>query len=238
MKVGILSDIHGNFPALQAVVDAGKTKNVEKWVFLGDLVGYYYWPKACFEALQDLKAVCIKGNHERMMLEARRDCAALKRFTQKYGQGFKVALEELSQEQIDFIEQWQDFLELSIDDRSVFLCHGSPQDRDVYVYPDAGQSVREAMCVAARGVTLYGHTHYQVCWRLKEGFVINPGSVGQPRDRRPGAHWALWDTETMEVELNCEEYDIDRVIEACLTYDAELTYLSEVLTRTEKELRR
>jgi len=62
--------------------------------------------------------------------------------------------------------------------------------------------------------------------------VINPGSVGQPRDRRPGACWALWNTETMKIELRREQYDRTALVEACRRIDPQLPFLVDVLERS------
>ena len=79
---------------------------------------------------------------------------------------------------------------------------------------------------------VYGHTHYPVKWVRNNKIIINPGSLGQPRDRKQGACWALWDTTRNSVELFREEYDFLPVIEMCKKYDPELNYLVDVLVRT------
>ena len=116
--------------------------------------------------------------------------------------------------------------------RNVLMCHGSPWDGDAYVYPDAPVDVRRRMVDDGCDIVFFGHSHYPVCWDKVGSRVVNPGSVGQPRNRRPGAHWALWDTEADEIELRCEAYDPEPVIAACRHHDPDIPYLRDVLTRT------
>jgi len=76
-----------------------------------------------------------------------------------------------------------------------------------------------------------GHTHYPMLKRIGSTAVINPGSVGQPRDRKPGACWALFDTKDHTIELRRENYDSSSLVRECQLRHPELPYLSEVLQR-------
>ena len=232
MRVAVLSDIHANLPALRAVLEAGESEGVERWLCLGDNVGYYYWPAECLALLDERQTVCIQGNHERLLIRARRDTGELGPITRKYGHGIKVALKELDDGTISWIEALPQKQTIEIAGRNVLMCHGAPWDGDVYVYPDAPAGVRRRMVADGCDLVFFGHSHYPVCWNEAGLRVVNPGSVGQPRNRRPGANWALWNTEANEIELRCEAYDLEPVIAACRHHDPDIPYLCDVLTRT------
>ena len=123
---------------------------------------------------------------------------------------------------------------INVDDKQVILCHGSPWNRDVYIYPDADNETIKNMITynSDFDVLIYGHTHYPVLWEQGNKKIINPGSIGQPRDRKPGASWALWDTVTNNVEFLRERYDVNPVIEMCKKFDPDVRYLVDVLVRT------
>ena len=78
---------------------------------------------------------------------------------------------------------------------------------------------------------VYGHTHYPSIWNKGKKSIINPGSVGQPRDRKPGASWVLWDTTNNEFQFCRENYNIDSLIKQCNKIYPSLKYLSQVLIR-------
>jgi len=81
-------------------------------------------------------------------------------------------------------------------------------------------------------LVVYGHTHYPVVWQDGETTVVNPGSVGQPRDGTPGACWAMWDTVDLSVTLKRENYDSSKVQTEARRRDPALPYLADILTRT------
>jgi len=78
---------------------------------------------------------------------------------------------------------------------------------------------------------VFGHTHYPVLWNVEGRMAVNPGSVGQPRDRIPGACWALWDTDTDEIHLRREMYDAGGLVAECRARDPHLNFIADVLTR-------
>ncbi|MCZ7635918.1 MAG: metallophosphoesterase family protein [Verrucomicrobia bacterium] len=77
-----------------------------------------------------------------------------------------------------------------------------------------------------------GHTHYPMVKVVNGITVVNPGSVGQPRNSIPGAHWAVWDTARMAIDLRCEKYDYQQVVAESRVRHPELPYLANVLSRT------
>ena len=231
MKIGVLADIHANLPALRATLSAARTAGVERLLIAGDLVGYYYWPAECFDLLAGWPHDMVVGNHEEMLRAVVDDVSALPPIRLRYGSGINVARETLGARIAPLLAR-PSTTRLTIDGREVLLCHGSPSDTDQYVYPDAPESVRREMAVTGAEFVFFGHTHYPVQWQIGYTVVANPGSVGQPRDRRPGAQWLLWDTTAATMVHRREPYDIDRVVRECAARDPGNPYLAAVLTRS------
>ncbi len=143
------------------------------------------------------------GNHDRAVASG-----TAFRFNNMAAAGVEHAREELDDEQL----AWLDALP---DERIDFggrmkLVHGHPDDPDRYTYPDEFS----ARMLDEEDVLVMGHTHVQHCERFGEGIVLNPGSVGQPRDGDPRAAYAVVDLDGMDIDLHRVEYDIDAVIEA------------------------
>lgn len=232
MKLALLGDIHGNHLALQAALAAAASSGAEKLLVTGDLVGYYHYPLNVLELLRPWDSYVVRGNHEDMLGVARSDPAFLTQVDARYGSGLRIAIEQLDTQQIDELCGLPHPLELVIDGCRILLCHGTPWDNDLYVYPDAKPELLERCAVQEFDLVVLGHTHYPMCHQIGGTLLVNPGSVGQPRNRKPGAHWALFDTESREVTLRCEAYDAGSVIAESRRRHPDIPYLAEVLERT------
>ncbi|WP_018506509.1 metallophosphoesterase family protein [Thiobacillus thioparus] len=231
MKLVLLGDIHGNDFALRAVLTAATSNGADKLLITGDLIGYYYAPKKALELLKPWDRHVVRGNHEDMLIAARSDSAFLDRVDARYGTGLRTAIEQLSEEQLDELCSLPHPLDLMIDGCRILLCHGSPWNNDQYVYPDAQPELLSRSAVQDFDLVVLGHTHYPMQRKIGNTLLVNPGSVGQPRNRQPGAHWALFDTATQSLELRCEQYDASGLVQECQQRHPELPYLAEVLTR-------
>jgi predicted phosphodiesterase len=182
--LAILSDLHGNLPALEAVLaDLG---TVDALVCCGDLVGYYPDAPAVVERIRGLGARVVRGNHELMVTGARDVPPERARY---YATAATRAA--LSQEQLSWLAALPAAARLERDGLSVEVRHASPWDEECYLFPD---SELGRVTLAEGSWLLLGHTHYPMLRRAGAGTVANPGSVGQPRDRDPRAAYALLDT--------------------------------------------
>lgn len=231
MKLALLGDIHGNHLALQAVLAAASLSGVEKLLITGDLVGYYNAPLMVLEMLQSWDRHVVRGNHEDMLNAARSDSAFLAQVDARYGSGLRTAIEQLDTQQLDELCNLPHPLELVIDGCKILLCHGAPWDNDQYVYPDAQPDLLEHCAMPEFDLVVLGHTHYPMQQKIGRTLVVNPGSVGQPRNRQPGAHWAIFDTVSQNLEFRQEQYDSSVLVQECQQRHPEIPYLSEVLTR-------
>lgn len=232
MKVGILGDIHGNERALNAVLRAASTAGIDQWLNTGDMVGYYFAPGRVIEMLRQLKCRSVRGNHEEMLCRSRNDPDYLRAVEAKYGSGVRVALEQLSVQQLDDACGLPHPLSLEIDGVRILLSHGAPWNVDQYIYPDSPADLLERCVPEGFNLVVTGHTHYPMVKKIGSALLVNPGSVGQPRNRRPGAAWAIFDTVDRTVELRSESYDSAELVRECRARHPELPYLSEVLLRT------
>lgn len=231
MKLGLLGDIHGNAPALEVVLTAAATSGVEQLLLTGDLVGYYFYPLRVMELLHSWDRHVVRGNHEDMLNVARTDPVFLAQVDKRYGTGLRVAIEQLDAHQLDELCALPHPLDLNIDGCRVLLCHGAPWDIDQYVYPDAGPEQLERCALPELDLVVMGHTHYPMTHQIGKTLVVNPGSVGQPRNREPGASWAIFDTVSRNLEFHIEHYDTEAIVKECEQRHPELPYLSEVLLR-------
>ena len=232
MKIGLLSDIHGNALALKAVLDSAKNKGVEMLCIAGDFVGYYYHPEVVLQLLESWRVCAVRGNHEEMLADVLEDPSRLENFGMLYGSGLKQAVLNLTKNQLEYLCTLPETQVVDVDGRRIFLAHGAPWSTDYYIYPDAKRQVFEKACLLGGDVLVLGHTHYAMKKQVGTTLIVNPGSVGQPRDRVPGAAWAMLDTSTLGLIYYRETYDKSVVVAEVTERDPSLPYLSEVLVRT------
>jgi predicted phosphodiesterase len=151
VKLALLGDIHGNHLALRVVLDAASSAGAECLLVTGDLVGYYYAPLEVLKMLQAWDRHVVRGNHEDMLNSVRSDPELLLQIDRRYGNGLRVAIEQLDTQQLDELCNLPHPLELEIDGCRMLLCHGAPWDVDQYVYPDAESGVAGTLCQAGSG---------------------------------------------------------------------------------------
>ena len=229
IKLALLSDIHGNRDALEAVVDAFDGIEIDVVVVAGDSVGYYFWPKEVVRLLREIDARIIAGNHEHMLIRSLTDSSYLHRITRKYGSGIVRALESFDVDEIEFIRSLPDCLTIDAGDQKVCVFHGSPRNTDEYIYPDTDLTqLHSSVPVGTRWVIL-GHTHHPMDRESNGVRYINPGSVGQSRTGVSKAFWAVLDTDTDVVEMKTTEYDTTRAIDEALRLHSDIPYLSRIL---------
>lgn len=231
MKIAVLADIHANIYALEAVLADCRDEVVGHFIVAGDLVGYYYWPQPVVQRLMhDACVTCIRGNHEDILAQALGDAVAAERYRQKYGSGYDVCLETLSGDEMQWLLHLPTCIELTLGDVHFSVHHGSPVAPDEYVYPDASVEVL-ARSHASRHFTVLGHTHYPFIHHLDGSVLLNPGSVGQPRDIGGQASYVVIDLANRAVRFKRIPFDVAPVVAAAQARDPELGYLRRIMTR-------
>jgi predicted phosphodiesterase len=185
MRVAVISDVHGNLPALEAVLaDLG---TADALVACGDLVGFYPDAAPVVERLRGLGVQSVRGNHELMIL------GRLSVPPDRAGYyATEATRRALSPDQLAWLGALPASLERSWDGLAVEVRHATPWDDVTYLYADAPEVGRVSL--AEGRWLLLGHTHHPMRVRRGGGWIANPGSVGQPRDFDPRAAYAVLDT--------------------------------------------
>ena len=207
MRLGVVSDIHGNRIALEAVLD--DMPSVDGLVCAGDVVGYNPWPADCVATVRERGVPTVMGNHDRAVA---RDTAF--RFNAMAKAGVDHARESLDDDALSWLADLPP--ERVVADGRVKLVHGHPEDPDRYTYPEEFSP----RMLGDEDLLVTGHTHVQGHRVFADGVVMNPGSVGQPRDGDRRAGYAVVELtdgaggEAVAVEERRVEYDVDAVVDA------------------------
>jgi putative phosphoesterase len=204
MRILLLADIHANWPALAAI-----NAQFDACLFLGDVVDYAADPLPCIEWVQKYATATVRGNHDHSVAQRvevrpggtfRRMAAAMR------PRNFEV----LGDKHLTWLAQMPVTRYLTLGDHRFLLVHATPRDpMDEYLgdSPDLWQQRLEHVDV---DFVCVGHTHIPMQLQLEHLQVINPGSVGQPRDGDPRAAYAIIDRG--QVEFRRVTYDIDRTV--------------------------
>ena len=200
MKLGLISDIHANLPALEAVFCDGA--DVERWLCLGDVVGYYPDANQVCELLRRHNILTLRGNHDAYVL-------GLIQPPPDREQQYRTiwTREELGADNMAWLAQLPTALRIVCTEVPVVAFHASPWDEETYIYPDSELAIARLEPPEGGWLAL-GHTHHPMVRFAGMGQVINPGSVGQPRNWQPGACYAVIDTLANSAELRCAAYDV------------------------------
>ncbi len=232
MQIAVFSDIHANLPALEAVLRDADEVGVEELWCLGDVVGYGASPDGCVGLVREHADVCLVGNH---------DLAALGKLdTSTFSRAAAAAVEWTAANSSDASLQFLRGLEPADTSRSAALYHASPRD-PVWEYVLWPEQAAECLIVQERRVSFVGHSHVALFfsageadlasghppeargWQAGAGtkldidegrWLINPGSVGQPRDGDSRAAWLELDTDRWQATYHRVAYDIDRAAAA------------------------
>ena len=231
MKIGIISDIHGNHYALKEVLKVAKRDGIEKIFFLGDIVGYYYHPEKALAMLSEWSCEFIKGNHEEILQNLYNKKIDSEIIKKKYGSAHSQALKIINDETLNWLFSLPIQKSITIDNVSFQLNHGSPWDINEYLYPDTPIEKLEKCNSEVHDFVLIGHTHYQFSFKCKKSILINCGSVGQSRQKGGIANWAVIDTKDKSFELKSTPYDTSKLLKEISNVNSDLEYLSKILVR-------
>ena len=224
MRYLVLTDIHANIEALDVCLADAAARGYDGTLVLGDLVGYGADPNAVITRVLELKPLAVvRGNHDKVA----RGIAEAEGFNAVARSAAEWTLRTLTETN----RQW--LIDLpqgpTVIDDLIEICHGSPYDEDAYIFDEL--DALRAMKASTRPLCLFGHTHYPVTFQLSNGaldaigpataeraelklldgvkYLLNPGSVGQPRDGDPRAAYAIVDTTARNVELMRLTYPVE-----------------------------
>lgn len=203
MRVAAIGDIHGNLPALEAVLaDLGR-EEIDAVVVVGDTISGP-WPLEVFDLVTALDPAVVRGNADREVLER----------GERFGPLATWCADRLGGARLAAAATWPLTRELELDGLGrALVCHSTPASDDpIYTRATPEDELLEVLGEVDADVMLCGHTHMQYDRRLSTGLrIVNPGSVGLPYEGRPGAYWALLGPD---VELRRSEYDPGAAAEA------------------------
>ncbi|MFZ0385823.1 MAG: metallophosphoesterase family protein [Solirubrobacteraceae bacterium] len=219
MKIAVVSDVHGNRHAFEAVLEAIAESDCRELWCLGDLVGYGADPDACVMLAHEHCSVCLAGNHDLGVTGA----IPLEQFSRGAAIAAHWTRETITAETLAYLST----LEPQNLDQSAALYHASPRD-PIWEYVLSPLQAELCLDVQAKPVSLIGHSHVALYFsrvlgasasgetqddgqqlELNEGeWLVNPGSVGQPRDGDPRAAWLELDSELWTAQYHRTEYDI------------------------------
>jgi diadenosine tetraphosphatase ApaH/serine/threonine PP2A family protein phosphatase len=221
MRVAVISDIHGNLHALQAVLQAVERERPDEVWCLGDLVGYGARPNECCAVVRERAGLCLVGNHDLVALGS--DNVDLSEFNNEAAAAAQWTRSALSEESRGFLAS----LEPAAVREGVELFHASPRD-PVWEYVLTVEAALAALQLTVAPVVLVGHSHIPLAISLDNGelsgdhapfgtekdlgkarWLLNPGSVGQPRDGDPRAAWLLLDLDARQASFRRQDYDIE-----------------------------
>jgi predicted phosphodiesterase len=221
MRYLVLTDIHANLEALEACLDDARDRGFERTLVLGDVVGYGPDPNDVVERVRGLRPVeIVRGNHDKVA------CGV------EQPESFNVVAKSAAMWTLSMLTPEHRTWLAALQQGPVFvnalveICHGSPVDEDSYIFDELDAT--RALNVSRRPVCLFGHTHWPAAFEqsyeealaiglkydgemrivLRDGvkYLMNPGSVGQPRDGDARAAYAIVDTDSRHVELIRVEY--------------------------------
>jgi len=218
MRYGIFSDVHSNLEALDAVIEAYRKEKIDRYLCVGDVVGYASSPKECIEKIRMLAMVTVAGNH---------DWASVNLISTDYFN--PLAKEAVFWTQRNLDEQGRYLLEhlmLVYKNEDLTMVHGTLDEPGDFNYMTNGYIASRTFELLETNICFVGHTHvpgvfiksknghmqYQECSNMdikeENKYIINVGSVGQPRDGNPEAAYCIYDTDKKKVQIKRTGYDI------------------------------
>jgi len=206
MKIGIMADPHSNLAAFQAVLK--HMPKVDELVCAGDLVGYGAEPNEVIDLARKKGIQTVLGNHDYSAIT--RDVAGFNPFAAKAA---LWTAKNLRDDNVKYLRGLQEELRLTCGGKRIYVVHGSPRDPLFeYVFPDLpNRELLELMRNVEADVIVLGHTHVPMQRVIHGKLILNPGGVGQPRDRDPRASYMLL---TIDGEISVEhervEYDVEQ----------------------------
>ncbi len=197
----IISDVHANLIALKKIFDMINWDEIDMVVHAGDIVGYNPFPN---EVIQEFKLRGVKsilGNHDRAVIYD--DYTNFNPYAESAARWTR---KKLTEESMRYLTSLPTRMEFEYDGKRFLMVHGAPFDDDYYLYKwEATEDL-----LGDYDVLICGHTHVPFINKFKKGVIINPGSVGQPRDGNPRASYALYNGEKFIIKR--VKYDIDSVV--------------------------
>ena len=214
MRVAIISDIHGNISALEAVLADVKTQAVQETYCLGDLVGYAAHPNEVIDRIQVDEIPTIVGNYDDGVGYDRDECGCAYRDPEEQRLGdlsLRWTQRTVTADRKEFLRSLPPEIRFEADGKKFRLVHGSPRRMNEYLFEDRPLSSFQRLAASSEtDVLVFGHTHRPYVKRVDGVLFVNAGSVGKPKDGDPRACYVVVDTSgDIAVEFRRIPYSID-----------------------------
>ncbi len=210
MRIGIISDIHGNLEALVRVLSTINYLQCDLIYCLGDIVGYGPFPNECIDLVRERCAMVVRGNHDSGVTGD----TPYEQFNQFGVAAIKWTRKHITRRNADYLKRLP-FMRVH---QNVTIAHASPDQPAEWTYVTTTAAAVKAFGAFATSVCFIGHTHIPVVIgedgtvnnpRPDCRYLINVGSVGQPRDHDPKASFGVFETKTLDYQLMRVEYDVE-----------------------------
>jgi predicted phosphodiesterase len=223
MRYLVISDVHSNLESLEKLFSLKKTNNIDKILFLGDLVGYGANPNEVIDYFLTLKnTYYVRGNHDKVVagIESSSLFNPVAAFSAEWSKN------QISKNNLKFLKSMPQGPKIV--DYFSTICHGSTFDEDYYVFSifEASESIK----FMETSVGFFGHTHFPIMYLLRNNkidtvpfvketkikldpntkYLINPGSIGQPRDKDPHPSFIIFDSDKREIQFYRYSYSIKK----------------------------
>lgn len=226
MKLLVISDIHGNMQALDAVMSIAH----DEVICLGDIVDYGPSPGECIDLLDKQGIPTIMGNHDNAVA-FRMECGCGYEYKHLSVSTREYTWNVLNERQLGFLKKLPFSLERVENGRKLYFTHGSPLSFYDYIKPDTPEEVIRGYINGLDADFIFvGHSHTPFVRKIGDVTLVNPGSVGQPRDEDNRASCAVFDTDTLRTEIIRVRYDMETVcdnIRKSMSHADELTSILE-----------
>lgn len=229
MRLAIFSDVHGNIYSFKKILEDMQKRQVDMFVFCGDICGYYYYQNEIIDIFRDMdNLICVMGNHDKFFLDILQDKSLESDYETKYGKSFSLLRENITKDNLKFLKKLNYKEELLINEYRIGVFHGNPWDYlNGYVYPDTELNGYENL---PYDYILLGHTHYPMIRYINGKTIINPGSSGQPRDGKQPSYCVL-DLKENNVDFFSVVYNPTKLIDDIKIHKESNKYLIDVLYR-------
>jgi diadenosine tetraphosphatase ApaH/serine/threonine PP2A family protein phosphatase len=234
MAIAIISDIHGNLEALSTALDYISGQGIKEIYCLGDVVGYGPNPNECVDIVRQKCKVTLMGNHDYAAI----GLARIEYFNQYAKMATYWTMDRLTKENQEFLKQ----LPFIYQTESMIMVHASPSKPSHWYYILSQNDARVEMQSFKQNVCFVGHSHVPVVYSQTETFkgdvkiepnekyIVNVGSVGQPRDGDPRSCFVIFDPETGKVNYVRLKYEVERTYQKIIKSGLP-TFLAERLLK-------
>ena len=206
MRLLLISDIHANMEALNAILESARYDRI---FCMGDLVDYGPNPLECIDWIRSNNIPTIRGNHDNAVA-LHVDCGCGYTYKHLSEATREYTWASISEKEESFLRSLPLKIELELDGLTLMLAHGSPASFFEYINPDTPMEKLEEYTVGVNAdYLIVGHTHKPAILKTSKMTILNPGSVGQPRDNDWRASCMVFDTQTRTADIIRMEYDTD-----------------------------